>query len=242
MIDNCDEIISDSSLKLKNALPTGNDIKEIIKYTEENSLLLYPFEQKSNPFAKNELKKRINNKSEYLMSLAFSNPEQSFFSDPLLLSGEIFQNANDLSKGKYSTKFNGVVSSNNKAYIKILKAGFFGDDYSKDRELKNIDTKLVKLAKESGNAVFLYSPHLYYLQSRDTIDFDIKLIFILTTVLTVLIFYYFFKNLTLLIFSLTPIIGGFALTFFIISIFKKELVQSHWHSFQHQSGLQSTTQ
>ena len=137
-----------------------------------------------------------------------------------MLSSELLLNANEFSKGKYSTKYDGIISGNNKSYIKILKAGFFGDNYKSDRKLKNIDLELSKLSKKTGDTIFLYSSHLYYLESKDTIDFDTKLVFLLSIILILLIFYYFFQDISLLLFSSLPIAGGFALTFFIISIFK----------------------
>ncbi len=216
-----DEIIEQCPLKFKNSIPSLADIQKLLEYSERYSLLLYPYEKKANPFLEEEIEKRLNYKMEYLSSLPFFNPADSFFLDPLMMGTEVLKEANSLNKGKYSPKFGGVVSSSGKSYIKILKSGFFSEDYEKIEYLKELDDKIVEASKELKSRAFLFSSHLYYLESKSAVIQDVYIVFILSSIILLFIFLYFFRNLTLLFFSFMPIIGGYALTFLLIAIFKK---------------------
>ena len=215
------KIIENSSIEFKNSIPDFNDIQNLLEYSERYSLLLYPYEKNKNIFTKKEVAKRLNNKMQYLASLAFFNPSDSFFLDPLMMGTEVLQEANTLNRGIYSPRYEGVVSLNNKSYIKVLKTGFFSEDYEKIKDLKELDDKIVIQSKKMDCKAFLFSSHLFYLESKNTIIQDIYIIFILSTVIILFVFYYFFRKITLLFFSFLPIVGGLALTFLLIAIFKK---------------------
>lgn len=219
-VDNVDEIIRRSELELKNAIPDMETVKSILEYTEAHSLLLYPYEINKNPFSKNEIQKRINAKADYLMSIPFFNPGKSFFLDPLMMGPEVLKKANENSRGRYSPKYGGVVSENGQTYIKIFRSGFLYEDYDKIGLLKKLDNEIVGSSEESDFDAFVYSGHLYYLESKKTIQREIFIIFILSIVFVLLIFYFFFRRLTLLIFSFMPIVAGFAITFLLIAVFK----------------------
>lgn len=216
-----DELIARSSIKFDNAIPSYEDILQLLEYSERYSLLLYPYEKKTNPFLKEEIKKRLNHKMDYLSSLLFFNPAESFFLDPLMMGTEVLKDANTFNKGIYSPKFGGIVASNEKSYIKILNAGFLSEDYDKIKYLKELDNKISELSKEMKCRAFLFSSHLYYLESKNAIIFDVYIIFILSTIILLIIFIYFFRNIALIFYSFMPIIGGYALTFLLIAIFKK---------------------
>ena len=220
-ISEIDKIINQSKIEFKNSIPDFNDIKELMEYTERYSLLLYPYEKNNSVFTKEEIEKRLDAKIQYLTSMAFFNPSGSFFLDPLMMGAEVLNEANSANKGKYSPKFGGVVSSDNRTYIKVLKAGFFSEDYEKIEALKELDYRITSLSKDHGYKAFLFSSHLFYLKSKDTIIQDIYMIFILSTIIILFVFYYFFRNITLLLFSFLPIVGGLALTFLLIAVFKK---------------------
>ena len=89
------ELVDACPINFKNALINSNNIKELINYSEKNSLLLYPYESKKNPFLNLEVKKRLDNKKEYLFSLPFINPSESFFLDPLMMGAEVLKMANE---------------------------------------------------------------------------------------------------------------------------------------------------
>ncbi len=220
-VNQIDEIIDDSPIKFKNSIPEFNDIKQLMEYTEKYSLLLYPYEKKENPFIKEQIVKKLKKKIEYLTSLAFFSVSDSFFLDPLMMGTELLKDANLINRGIYTPKFGGVVSKNNKSYIKILKSGFYSEDYEQIKDLKELDNKLEKYSKEVNCKAFLFSSHLFYLESKKTVIQDIYLIFILSTIIILFVFYYFFRKITLLFFSFLPIIAGLALTFLLIAVFKK---------------------
>ncbi|MCK4798094.1 MAG: hypothetical protein KAT05_11975 [Spirochaetes bacterium] len=222
VITQVQKIIEKHPIDFNNAIPDTNDIKELLEYSEKISLLLYPYELGKNPFTYKEMKNRIKNKTNYLMSLPFFNPSDTFFLDPLMMGTEILKSANENRKGKYSPQYGGVISSNKKAYIKILKSGFLPENYNLVKQLKNIDNEIVDLSKKLGCKAFLYSAHFFYLESKETIQREIFIIFIFTTFFVLLIFYFFFKKISLLFFSFMPIVGGFAITFLLIALFKKE--------------------
>lgn len=216
------KIISESPIKFKDSIPGFEDIQELLEYSERYSLLLYPYEKNKDIFTKEEINRRLDNKIQYLASLAFFNPSGSFFLDPLMMGTEVLKEANSLNKGIYSPKYGGVVSTDGKSYIKVLKTGFFSEDYDKIKDLKELDNKINTQSNKLDYKAFLFSSHLFYLESKNTIIQDIYIIFILSTVIILFVFYFFFRRITLLIFSFLPIVGGLALTFLLIAIFKKE--------------------
>lgn len=216
------EIINNKeSLTFNSAIPSNEDIMNLLEYTSNNSLLLYPFEQKKvSPFSLTEMENRLHNKEQYLLSLPFMEPDESFFADPLMLGTDILNSLIDKSNGKYSPKYGGIISEDKKSYIMIVKSGFFNEEYEKVKKLKELDNEINSFAKENGFNAFVYSSHLYFLESITKIIFEVTLIFILTTIAVVLIFYIFFRNILLLLYSFLPIAGGFAFTFVIIAMFK----------------------
>ncbi len=172
-----DKIIDNSSLSFSNAIPGIDDINQIMDYTQENSILLYPFREDNNPFTDRETKKRLEGKADYLASLSFISPSKSFFLDPLNLSFTVLNEANKSYKGKFTPMYGGVVSSDKKAYIKILKSGFFNEDYKKIKFLKELDDKIVSGSKNKGFKAFLFSSHLFFLESQTRSRNEVTIIF-----------------------------------------------------------------
>ncbi len=219
-VNNIDQVINQSLLKFKNAVPSTDDILKLYDYIQKNSLLLYPYESENNPFTESSIIEGLNNKYNYLSSVPFINLDESFFSDPLMFASKLMSQFANLSNGVYSPRYGGIVSDDKKSYIKILKASFYTEDYEKVKLLKELDLDVIQEAKDNQFNAFLFCSHFYFLDSKTKIKKDIALIFIFTTILVLIIFYFFFKKISLIIYSIMPLLGGFAVTFFIISIIK----------------------
>ncbi|HPO48899.1 MAG TPA: MMPL family transporter [Spirochaetota bacterium] len=217
-----EEIFKKINFTLKNAIPDGDDINKIMEYSSRNSLALFPHEWGENIFSASEIEKRLKKKEDYLLSTPFFSPNEEFFLDPLASSFDILKLANAGSSGKFFPEFGGVLSKDRKSYIKVFKSHFFSEDYENSEKIYNLDKKINAYAKKNNFTSFLYCSHLYYLDSFKSIQLEIALIFILSVVLTLTIFYLFFKRLGVLFYGFIPIVGGFAMTFLIIAIFKKE--------------------
>jgi len=220
-IDEIGNIIKEYPIDFKNTIPDIEQIKKLLEYSETNSILIYPYEINKNPFTDDEIIKRLNIKSEYLMSMPFYNPSKSFFLDPLMMGPEVLQIINKSKKGKYTPVKEGLISDDRKAYLKVLKCGFFSEDYSKVKLLVDLNKKIEEKAKLKNYKAFLFSAHLFYWESLTTIKHDVTIIFILTIIFVFFIFYFFFRKIELLLFSFLPIIGGFALTFSLVAIIFK---------------------
>ncbi|HOV15492.1 MAG TPA: hypothetical protein PK771_14490, partial [Spirochaetota bacterium] len=216
------DIFKKLDFTLKNSIPDGEDINNIMKYAQKNSLLLFPYEWGDNPFSKESVENGIKKKEEYLVSTPFFSPDEDFFLDPLMKGFDVLKLANSGTSGKYFPEYGGIVSNDKKSYIKVLKAHFLSEDYENSKKLYELDKKINNYGKSKNMTSFLYSAHLYYWDSYKTIQFEVTYIFILSITLTLLIFFLFFRKISILFYGFLPIIGGFALTFLFIAIFKKE--------------------
>ena len=216
-----DLLFKNVNFTLKSAIPDQNDIFEIMDYASTNSLLLYPYEFLENPFSKEKIKEGFVKKVNYIESSPFFTANEAFFLDPVMMGFSVLKLANSGTSGKYFPQYGGVVSDDKKSYIKVFKANFSPDDYENSEKLYNLNKDIEKFAKKDNFKGFLYSPHLYYSESFKSIQIEIGFIFILSIFLTLLVFYVFFNRISILLYGLVPIIGGFALTFFIIAVFKK---------------------
>jgi len=219
-IDKSMDILNKYDLKLKSGLPNTNDVQDILKYCEENSLLLYPYENLKNPFTKEEIKDRLQKKIIYIESNPFFYATDSFFLDPLMMGFDVLKFINKDS-GRYTPFKDGIISKDQKNYIKIFNADFKNQDYDKVKILYQIDKDLCKMANSNNCISFLYSSHLYFYDSYKSIRLEVFLIFILSIFLTLLVFFIFFKKIDLLVYSFLPIVISFALSFLFIAIFKK---------------------
>lgn len=217
-----DEEIKKSGNELTPSILTTEQILQLYEYIELNSLLLYPYEGKKNPFTFDEINKRISKKYELIANTPFFDFSNSFFYDPLMFAPEIISNLKEISKGEYLPKYGGIISNDGKSYIKILNVNFKPDDYFNGLKLKKLDDNIKKFAKKNKIEAFLFCSHLYFLESRDRITFELSIIFALTSVCVFLIFYIFFKKLTLIIYSVMPILGGYSLTLLFLSFFMRE--------------------
>ena len=206
---------------LSSVMPKFKDINDMLSFAQDNSLLLYPYELLGNPFTKESMVERLVKKENYLDTLAFSEPTEEFFNDPLVMGFDFLSLLNINRGSGYATKFDGVVANDGKAYIKIFNAYFLSEDYENSKSLYELDKKINEYAKKNGINAFLYCPHLYYLESYRKINSEISLIFIFSIILTFLVFYLFFNRISILLYAVMPILGGFALTFLTIAIFKK---------------------
>ncbi|MCG8573133.1 MAG: MMPL family transporter [Spirochaetes bacterium] len=221
-VDKIKKIVDESPLPFTNSVPSTSEIQELWSYIEENSLLLYPYQNSTNPFTQPEIKKRLQAKANYLYNMPFSNPGRSFFYDPLMMAPELMQEIGQASGGKYTPRYGGVVSEDSRSYLLVLKANFFSEEYDKNKLLADLDKKITSLAKQDHFTAFAFSAHLYFLESITKIKKEVTIIFILTVIFVLSIFYFFFKDLTLLFYILMPLSGGFALTFFFISLYKPQ--------------------
>ncbi len=205
---------------LINFMPKATDINDILAFAEDNNLLLYPYEILPNPFTEEAMADRLQKSENYLDGMAFSEPSESFFNDPLFMGFDFLSLLNTGGSFTHLPKFNGILSSDGKAYIKIFNAGFLSQDYDNSKTLSLLDKKISEYAKKNGFNAFLYCAHLYYLESFSNISGEMSLIFFFSIFLTFLIFYLFFRKFTILLYAIMPILGGFAFKFMFIAIFK----------------------
>ncbi len=221
-IDKIDGLVADSKIEFTNSIPSIDDINSLLAYTSRYSLILYPYETNGNPFTAGEITKRLRQKSDFLNSMVFYNPDSSFFMDPLMMGTEVLRLANRNASGKYTPYRGGVLSASGKAFIKILNSGIKPDDYNNMKKILTLDKKIVQASRENGFRSFLYGSHLYFNESFTTIIRDVNIIFILSIVLVILIFHFFFRRIMLSFYSFIPILLGFAVTFVFIAIFKNQ--------------------
>lgn len=219
-IDESAKIIDKYNLNLNSTIPSSNDVLEILKYCEANSLLLYPYEMLENPFLQDRIKKGLKAKENYIESNPFFYGDEEFFLDPLMMGFEVIKYINKNS-GRYMPFKNGIIGKDDKSYIRIFNADFKNQDYDKVKILYDIDNELYNISKERGFISFLYSSHLYYYDSYTSIRKEVSIIFIFSIILTLLVFFIFFRRIDLVIYAFLPIVVSFSISFFIIAIFKK---------------------
>ncbi|MBN2546094.1 MAG: hypothetical protein JXB50_09885, partial [Spirochaetes bacterium] len=219
-IDLIKKTINEQDINFTNTIPSSDEVLKLWEYTENNSLLLYPYETAKNPFTDEEIKKRLNNKYNYLISMPLFNLNDSFFKDPLMFTPELLNQLKQISSNKYTPNFGGIISEDKKSFMLIYSVDFKNEDYKKIINLKKLDNKIINIGKENNFKSFMFSSHFYFLESKSKITQDITIIFILTSIFVVIIFYLFFKNLLLIFYTAMPILGGYALTFLIIALIK----------------------
>lgn len=212
--------LANSDIKFVSAIPTTEQFLKLYQYIEKNSILLYPYEV--NPFIESEINKRLKAKYDYISSSPFLDTSDSFLYDPLFFTPEIISLLKEISSGKYTPREGGLFSDDNSSYIKILNVDFGNEEYQKIVKLKKIDEKIKKVASLKKAEAFLFSSHLYFLESKSRITFELSIIFTLTTIFMCLIFYLFFRKLSLALFAAMPIIGGYAITFLILSFVRSK--------------------
>jgi predicted exporter len=215
-------LVENSDLTLDNTIPDSRQVSEFMQYIENNALLLYPYEERDNPFTPDAMKKGLAAKEEYLYSLPFMNPGPSFFADPLMLQGTVFSRANSAAGGRFNPSMGGLASPVRPAWLGILHSGFPADDFEAGSKLAALDREIVEKAKELKVEAFLYGAALYYQESQEKTMREVFIIFLVSILLTLLVFYYFYRSPLLLLFGFMPVFGGFALTFLAISLFFEE--------------------
>ncbi|MBP5707228.1 MAG: MMPL family transporter [Spirochaetales bacterium] len=214
------EQIAQLPIELKNAIPNSDDITQMMNYFRQNSLLLYPYNRMGNPFEPDKIRKGLADNMAYLENMPFYTPDESFFADPMMCGLKALQYANSMTPTEYMPQLGGVVSADGQAYLKILSAGFGTQEYNKIAHLARLDKTITKYAKENDINVFIYSAHLYFWDSMRHISREVSIIFILSIVLTFLIFFIFYKNVAILLYVFMPIAVSFGLTFLVIALFR----------------------
>ena len=223
-IDLINEEISKFEPGLKSGIPETEDINEIMEYCQQTSLLLYPYEFLKNPFTIAEVDRRLKSKEIYLESNPFFSGSEGFFLDPLMTGFDVLKLAYSSTGGKYSPQYGGVISENKKAYIRIFKGGFPPDNYGMSKNVFDLDSRIMNIASKNNFISFLYGAQLFYYDSYRSITTEVGIIFVLSILITFLIFFLFFRKISLLIYSSVPIVVSFAVTFLVIAVFKKSFV------------------
>lgn len=221
-IESFKKLINESEIEYTNTIPDEKDIREIMDYCQTNSLLLYPYETEKNPFSKENLEKGFEAKKNYVESMPFFSADQPFFLDPLLMGFEILKTVNMSGQNKLNSRYGGIVSDDGKSYILVLKTGIFPDNYEKSEKIVLLDKNIKKLSKELKSDSFILSSHLYYQDSFQSIQIETSIMFLLSTIFTIFIFFFFFRDIKILFYSLLPMLLGISLTFVCIAIFKRD--------------------
>ncbi|MBR6200330.1 MAG: MMPL family transporter [Spirochaetales bacterium] len=219
-LDFINEQIAQLPIELKNAIPDGDDITQMMDYFRRNSLLLYPYNRMSNPFEADAVSKGLAANMAYLENMPFYTPDDGFFADPMMCGLNALRYANSMTPTEYMPQLGGVVSADGKAYLKILSAGFGTESYDKIAYLARLDRSIAKYAKEHNIDACIYSAHLYFWDSMRHISREVSAIFILSIALTFLIFFIFYKNVAILLYVFMPIAASFGLTFASIALFR----------------------
>lgn len=216
-IEDTNRLIAESPV-LKDSLPTADDILEIHSYLEKNALLLYPYKDMDDPFTKEQLQKRFAAKYQYLLNMPFDQLGEGFFSDPLNQSVDLLKL--QFSSKKYLSVYKGgILSNDKKSFLRVFTTGFYADNTEKSKPLQDLDMQLTKMAEKGGYESFLYSAHLYFLESSTTMQNEVSVIFLVSILLTIFVFFFFFHNLEVIIYCFMPIVAGVALTFLVILFF-----------------------
>ncbi len=215
-----ENMASDKGLNFRNMLPGKNEVKIIYSYLQNNSLLLYPYELLDDPFQPEFIKKRLAVKESLLDMNPFMMIDDAFINDPILTTGDILKL---IKESGYKLGGGSIESEDGESEMRIYSTGIFPEEYDKSRVIFELNKHIEKYAKDNGFKAFLISSHLFYYDSYSNIRKDVTLIFILSIIFTLLIFIYFFKDLSSVVFGLMPIAVGFAAAFLTIAIFKKNI-------------------
>lgn len=221
-IDKFKSLIEQSGINFSATIPNDRDVVEIMEYCQRNSLLLYPYESKDNPFTSDKIKKGFEAKAAYIESMPFFNPDEYFFMDPLSKGLEVLKTINSSGQNKFNSKYGGILSPDGSSYMLILKSGISPNDYEKSEKIVKLDKNIQNLSKGQECEAFILSSHLYYQESYHSIQFETSIMFIVSTILTLFIFFYFFRNIKILYYSILPMLLGISLTFLCIAIFRRD--------------------
>ncbi|MBQ1998475.1 MAG: hypothetical protein II220_03190 [Spirochaetales bacterium] len=220
MIDKADELIQEVDFLTPN-IPSAQQINEIKLYLQKNAFVLYPYEKFGSPFSEDDVKKRLESKFAYLQNNPFEDLGELFFADPLNQISDLvklqFSSSNLLSVYR-----DGILSEDKTSYLRVFSTGSSSSDTRNATILLEFDKKIKNIGVENKGQSFLYGAHFYFIESSSTIQREVSFICIFSILLTVLVFFFFFRNLELIFYAFMPVVAGMALTFVSILVFCKE--------------------
>lgn len=217
MIDKADLLIQDAEFLTPN-IPSAQQINEIKYYLQKNAFVLYPYEEFDAPFSTDEMKKRLEQKFTYLQNNPFEDLSELFFADPLNQISDLmklqFSSSNLLSVYR-----DGILSEDKTSYLRVFSTGTNSGDTHKVAPLLDLDKKITSIGGEIGGNSFLYGAHFYFIESSSTIQKEVSVICVFSVILTILVFFFFFRNVELIFYAFMPVVAGMALTFLSILVF-----------------------
>ena len=220
MIDKADAIVNAEDFLTPN-IPTAQQINEIKLYLQKNAFVLYPYEEFDAPFSEAEIKNRLEKKFAYLQNNPFEDLGELFFADPLNQISDLmklqFSSSNPLSVYR-----DGILSEDKTSYLRVFSTGSSSSDTKNSALLLDLNNKIKSIAAENGGNSFLYGAHFYFIESSSTIQKEVSVICVFSILLTILVFFFFFRNLELIFYAFMPVVAGMALTFVSILVFCKE--------------------
>lgn len=220
MIDKADSVIQTAEFLTPN-IPSARQINEIKLYLQKNAFVLYPYEKFEAPFSTDEMKSRLEKKFVYLQNNPFEDLGELFFADPLNQISDLmklqFSSSNPLSIYR-----DGILSEDKTSYLRVFSTGSNSGDIQKSAPLLDLDKKITSIGEEIGGNSFLYGAHFYFMESSSTIQKEVSVICVFSIILTIFVFFFFFRNVELIFFAFMPVVAGMALTFFSILVFCKE--------------------
>lgn len=220
MIDKADAVIETADFLVPN-IPTAQQINEIKLYLQKNAFVLYPYQDFPSPFGEEEMKQRLGKKFAYLENNPFEDLGELFFADPLNQISDLmklqFSSSNMLSVYR-----DGILSEDKTSYLRVFSTGSSSSDTKKAVPLISMDKKIKAISDELGGDAFLYGAHFYFAESSSTIQREVSVICVLSILLTIFVFFFFFRNIELIFYAFMPVVAGMGLTFATILIFCKE--------------------
>ncbi len=209
-------------IELRSIIPGSADIDQIYKYIQTNSLLLYPYEHLPTPFSSEEVVRRLNIKQQIIEMNPFQAIDRPFIMDPLIQSADILSLIKD-SGYKLSGGGSGILSDDGKAALYIYSTGVLPEEYDKSGIIADLNKVISEYCRDNQFKGFIISSHLFYYNSYTAIKKELTIIFIISIVLTIIIFIVFFRSPRSIIFGLMPIACGFACAFLFLAIFKRNI-------------------
>ena len=198
MIDKADAVVNAADFLTPN-IPTAQQINEIKLYLQKNAFVLYPYEEFDAPFSEAEIKNRLEKKFAYLQNNPFEDLGELFFADPLNQISDLmklqFSSSNPLSVYR-----DGILSEDKTSYLRVFSTGSSSSDTKNSALLLDLDNKIKSIAAENGGNSFLYGAHFYFIESSSTIQKEVSVICVFSILLTILVFFFFFRNLELIVF------------------------------------------
>lgn len=220
MIDKADSVIQTADFLTPN-IPSAQQINEIKLYLQKNAFVLYPYEEFEAPFSTDEMKVRLEKKFAYLQNNPFEDLSELFFADPLNQISDLmklqFSSSNPLSVYR-----DGILSEDKTSYMRVFSTGSNSGDTQKSAPLLDLDKKIASIGEQDGGNSFLYGAHFYFIESSSTIQKEVSVICVFSIILTILVFFFFFRNVELIFYAFMPVVAGMALTFLSILVFCKE--------------------